>query len=452
MTSTTSYACHVGVAEADLTPQAPAFLFGYPRVPRMSTGVNDPLLASAIWIETAGRACLFIGCDLILLTKAMTTRLRASLAESLGLPTERIMISATHTHSGPVMSRMVSNAADPVVPDPDGAYLADVAAAIESAAHAARGSAEPATLRWATIESVGLGGNRRDPAGPTLPQWPVVYAERSADGTPLAAMSVCAMHPTVLHEDSTLISGDFPGLARQALKSAWGDRAVYLHHMGASGDQSPRHVTRANTMAEARRLGDLLAERLVDAKHTAQMLEPTLNAASVEVDLPMRDLPSVQDAMDRLAQAEARYRSLQAAGGPAARTAETDWFGAEETLTLAKAAAEGRLGDAVSACMPAEVQVIWLGEFCIVGWPGEVFVQYALDLQERAAGSGSSITPHVVTLANGDLQGYVVTEQAVREGFYEAGNAVFDGPESGRLLIDTTLGLLARMDRPGTPT
>jgi neutral ceramidase len=47
----------------------------------------------------------------------------------------------------------------------------------------------------------------------------------------------------------------------------------------------------------------------------------------------------------------------------------------------------------------------------------------------------------VISLANGELQGYITTEQAAEEGGYEASNAIF-APQSGQVLVEATLGLL----------
>jgi len=120
------------------------------------------------------------------------------------------------------------------------------------------------------------------------------------------------------------------------------------------------------------------------------------------------------------------------------RTAECDWFGAEETLTLARAAATGRLDALIGSVMPAEIMVMRVGPWSFVSWPGEISVEFALEVKARQPDC------YVVSLANGELQGYVVTEKAMREGRYEALNALFAGPESGRLLVEKTLELLAR--------
>jgi hypothetical protein len=40
-----------GAAVTDLTPAGSVFLFGYPHVPRWSTGVHDPLECAALYLR-----------------------------------------------------------------------------------------------------------------------------------------------------------------------------------------------------------------------------------------------------------------------------------------------------------------------------------------------------------------------------------------------------------------
>ena len=86
--------------------------------------------------------------------------------------------------------------------------------------------------------------------------------------------------------------------------------------------------------------------------------------------------------------------------------------------------------------MPAEIQLIRIGPWSFVAWPGEIFVEFALQIRSRHPNT------FVISLANGELQGYVVTEKAMRDGRYEALNALFAGPESGRFLVEKTMELL----------
>ena len=49
----------------------------------------------------------------------------------------------------------------------------------------------------------------------------------------------------------------------------------------------------------------------------------------------------------------------------------------------------------------------------------------------------------VISYANGELQGYLVTKEAAEEGGYESQNAIFKSPESGEMLVAKTLELLS---------
>jgi hypothetical protein len=271
----------------------------------------------------------------------------------------------------------------------------------------------------------------------------LVVRARGRDA-PLACMITYAMHPTVLHQDSTLISADFPGFTRQYLRAQklLPPSCPVLYHNGASGNQSPRHVTRANTFAEAQRLGEQLGAcvaRVIPGIAFSSQL--AIATRSVTVELEPRAIPELPVARANVASAAAHLAQLRRDQAPraAVRTAECASFGAEKSVVLAQARAEGRLEKAIQGCSPAELQVIGIGPWKFVTWPGEFFVEYALEVKARS--------PHtfVITLANGELQGYIVTPEAVAAGSYEAGNALFS-PANGRRVVDATLALLARRE------
>ena len=54
-----------GTCTLDISPDKPLFLAGYPRVERMSTGTHDPLLVSALCLESSGRSVLMLALDLL---------------------------------------------------------------------------------------------------------------------------------------------------------------------------------------------------------------------------------------------------------------------------------------------------------------------------------------------------------------------------------------------------
>jgi hypothetical protein len=428
-----------GAGAVDITPRNSPFLFGYPHVERYSTGIHDPLLSSALFLSDGDGSVVFVANDIIYVSKAMAQRCRTRIAAALGVPAGNILISATHTHSGPLTVETLSNEADPAVPDPDPETVQRVEDGIVAAATEAGQNARPARLGLAVADGSGVGTNRRDPDGPSDPDVPVLMVRTDDDAEPLALMLVCSMHPTVLHEDSALISGDFPATTRQFLQANHlGESCPVLHHTGPAGNQSPRHVTRGNTFEEAERLGSLLGESVARAiAGIRTSTDISLQARQAFVDLPRKPFPSVQEAEAHLDRAVRRLQDLRDAGAPRRdiRTAECDWFGAEEGVTLARAAQDGRLDERRQERLPAEVQVIGVGPWHFVGWPGEVFVEYALEVKARCADT------HLISLANGELQGYIVTPEAAAEKGYEASNAMFPA-ESGRILVETTCHML----------
>jgi hypothetical protein len=251
-------------------------------------------------------------------------------------------------------------------------------------------------------------------------------------------MLVYSMHPTVLHEDSTLISGDFPAAARSFLqKEVLGPGCPVIYHTGPEGNQSTRHEAKANSFAEAERLGTLLGRQIAAAfPDISFQAEAPLRVRREMIDLPRRRFPDIQSASQKMEEVRSRFRRLQSEGAARelVRTAECDWFGAEETLALAQAAAGGMLDRVYESFLPAEIQVLSIGGRNYAGWPGEVFIEYGLALKKQRPDT------YPICLANGILQGYVVTKEAADEGGYEASNALVHW-SGGTTLVDRTVRL-----------
>lgn len=437
--ATGSAALWAGAAVVDITPRGSVFLFGYPHVPRHSTGVHDPLECAALYLRSAEGGALFLANDLICFTKKFVATVRERIGVATGLPAAAIMITATHTHSGPLTADYLSNAADAVVPKADPAYLQWLADRMVEAATAAVHDAVPAEIGLVVARAEGVGSNRHDPSGPADPEVPVLIARALATREPIGCMVVYGMHPTVLHEDSTLISADFPYFARRWLgQAAVPASCPVIYHNGASGNQSPRHMTQANTFAEAQRLGENLGRAIARVIPSATFSPvAVIRCRQRFIDVAPRRFPAVAEAEEAVRRTRARFRQLQQenAARTAVRTAECDVFGAEETAELARAAVDGRLATAIQECVPAEIQAITVGPWTFVGWPGEFFVEYGLELKARAPGT------FLITLANGEIQGYIVTAEAAAKGVYESTNAVF-APHNGARFIASTLELL----------
>ena len=189
-----------GAAAVEITPRDAQFLYGYPHVARFSTGVHDPLFSSALFLSDGRTPLLLVANDVIFIGRQTADRVRERIERQTQVPAANTLITATHTHSGPMTADMLSNEADEAVPQTDPRYVAQLEDGIVQAAVEACRGARPVQLGLGVADGSCVGTNRHDPTGPSDPQVPVLIV-RDLDGrTFVAAMTVCAMHPTVLQD------------------------------------------------------------------------------------------------------------------------------------------------------------------------------------------------------------------------------------------------------------
>jgi len=432
-----------GFARRDISPQQPCFLVGYPHVERISTGIHDPLFASALCVECDGQAVLFISLDILFVTADWTRDCRENISRETGIPCDAIMIGATHTHSGPHTAAVLAWRDDPVVPPVDSHYLAFLREQTLAAALQAWNERVPSAAGWTTADVRGLaGGNRIDECGPEDPEAGLLMVRRVKDDRPLAVLSIYGMHPTVLHEDSTLVSSDFIGFTREVIEDAFpGVGLVYLN--GVCGNQSPRRVVTAQTFAEASRIGKALGERMIEALKKVEVFDSPCGVFSGTRTLRIegKQFPSVEEAHANLVRARAEFERLSTEGASSSRvrTAECTVFGAEEVLTLAKAEITGEADALREKYRYVDIQCIRVGDTFVVAWPGEFFVEYGIEFKRRA-----ETKAFVVTMANGELQGYVVTPEAEAGRGYEAQMSLLPA-SAGAEFVESSLALLQKL-------
>lgn len=438
----TSNKLMAGAANVDITPEEAHFLHGYPFVPRTSTGTHDALLSSALYLTDGKERVLFISNDIIYVNKELTARIRQRITGKTGIPASNILIAATHTHSGPVTVDLLISESDPIVPKVNKKYLDFfVKGAVEAGVQAVE-NAVPAELAFVIGDATGVGTNRHNPDGAKDMEVPaMVLCNKKAEY--IGCLLVCNMHPTILHEDSTLYSGDFPHFIRETLQHDWlGENCPVVYFTGTAGNQSPRHVTKENTFEEARRIGEIVANSLLSEFTKKPLFSSDISIAALqtETDLPKKEFPSVEWAEQNRNEKKERFESLKrnSDNPQETRTAEVNWFGSEELLFLAKKAQSNKLEDAYNSSLPAEIQVIKVGGFSFAAWSGEVFVEFGMELKKRF----KNIV--LITYANGELQGYITTKEANDKNFYEAGNSLFDY-KSGDILIEKTSELLKKL-------
>ena len=95
----------VGLAEIDITPDYPIRLSGFGFRRTESTGVTRPLHAKALAVAEPGRPpVLLLLVENCTIPARLVDTLVERLAESLPMARERVVVSCTHTHTGPMLA------------------------------------------------------------------------------------------------------------------------------------------------------------------------------------------------------------------------------------------------------------------------------------------------------------------------------------------------------------
>jgi len=400
-----------GQAQAVITPPVGTMLSGFEERDHGCEGVHDHLYARS-WVFSDGshHAALTL-LDLCTIDRAMVREIRGLVSEATGLRPEEMHFVCTHTHSGPVSMR---EAVDPTyLPAGDPALVAVLVRHIAGSVIAAWRSLREGRIGFGSGTLTTLCTNRRDPGLPMDPEVAVLRLEE-ADGRLAGVIVNFACHPTTLNRENYLVTRDYPGFMCDAIEAVKGGGVQAGFAQGAAGDISCRWTRRGNNFAEAARLGHMLAG---EALRVLEIIETTpeaeVRSLTADLEVPVRALPSLEEAERAEREATRRLEELKAAGAPygEVRTAYVSWQGANRTLRKVR---EGQPERIVT-----EVGLLSLGGRRIAFLPGEAFTRTGLELK-AALGPGTL----VMAYAN-DSMGYLVPPEEV-DGSYESGASFLD--------------------------
>ena len=427
----------VGGAQVDITPPKGMPMAGYYSV-RLNEGVHDPLYAKAIVFEAGGKKAAMVSCDLVAIPREFVLEARAIISRETGVPGENVIVSATHTHTGPEMglrlkgvdqkTMQLATAYHKRLPGLIAKSVADAEAKLTAAKISAGvGHVDSvAFIRrfWMQDGTVGWNPGKRNPkiVRPTAeidPSLPVVFFQ-TPDNDPLTVYVNYANHLDTV--GGMEFSKDYPHVLAQSLGTVFGGDLVTLFTIGTAGNVNHIDVNTATPQkghGEAARIGTILAGETLETLRHMETLDPrTLQVSSRIVPLSTPELEKDKAWADGIV---ARYGTDQAA-------AFYEQVYAFKTLDVLNQ--QGKPYE-------AEVQVISLGDqIAWVALPGEVFVELGKSIK-----IGSPFPYTIVTeLANG-LIGYIPNREAYPQGAYEVISArVAAG--SGEKLVDAAIDLL----------
>ena len=427
-----------GSAAVKITPPSGTPMAGY-YYDRGADGVHDDLFAKAIVFEKDGARVAVISCDLIAVPAEIVSKVRSLVEKTTGISPDRVMVSATHSHTGPVMPKKIDRYKN-LNNETYVKYLSELPGLIAESARLANSALVISRLSIGKGYEETISFNRRffmtdgtvgwnpgkmnpeiiKPAGPIDPEVFVLYAE-TPEGKPVSTYVNFAVH--LDNVGGTDISADMPYTLSTILGQVKGKDMVTLFAQGCAGNINHINVKTKDPQkghGEAKRIGTVLSGEVLKTYTRLKPLDITRISAKREIvklqlpDISPEELPEAQEVISRTGKADA-----------------------PKFLELVNAHKVVDVLDRKGEPLDAEIQVIALGEQCaIVSLPGEIFTEIGMYIKSR------SPFPYtmVIELANGSI-GYVPDRKAFIEGNYEPVSARC-AAGSGEILAERALKLL----------
>ena len=91
----------LGTASINITPSVGTWMGGYGARIHGATDIHDDLYAKVMVFSDGETKAAIVTCDLVGITEESTAAVRAQVEEQTDIPGNHVMITCSHTHSGP---------------------------------------------------------------------------------------------------------------------------------------------------------------------------------------------------------------------------------------------------------------------------------------------------------------------------------------------------------------
>ena len=430
----------LGTASINITPSVGTWMGGYGARIHGATDIHDDLYAKVMVFSDGETKAAIVTCDLVGITEESTAAVRAQVEEQTDIPGNHVMITCSHTHSGPSTREWRYDAPF------NNAYMHELERKLA-------GGVQVANRRLQSVVA-GLGAgafplavNRRlTTDGKTemrvnsegvVDHTVSVLRFDAEDGTPLATAFHYACHSTSMGASNYAFSADYSGGAKAFVEQTYGGGHTAAFILGCCGNIRPNFTSdgsrfRSATFDELESVWRGLGAEVVNVRETIECAPlDGVSVAQRVVTVPLRDVHDISYFQEAL---------------------ETDiWpdtndsVGRDSMKWVRNRIAEFE-ADTASYEPQAEIQVIRVGNLVFASFPGEVFLEFGLAVKERVKNELGLEALHV-ELANGMI-GYVPTADAIPLGGYEvnayrhgAQNPAGYSGDAEALFVDTAVEL-----------
>ena len=443
----------IGTTVASITPDQPIALQGQMHT-RIGSTVDAPLEVSVVALESVEGAnsldrAILVSCDVCYTPMTVVQQVRAQLSRLLPeFDTEKLFLTSTHTHTGPVFEDGMYNLPAEGVMLPS-KYTKFFAQRVAEAAAQAWKNRQPGAVSWGLGHAV-VGHNRRAVyadgtakmyGATTVPEFRAIegYEDHTVEtlffwnqeGT-LVATAVNFACTAQEVEGKSTVDADFVHPMRTALRAKYGDQLAVLAWIGSAGDQSPHLMFRQQAEDRMRELRKLSRTEEI-GRRLVQAVEEALEGAKQDI---RSDVPLIHKV--EVLKLPARMVTEQELAEAQAQVAELAKDPAQQRIMLWHQAVVDRYHEQQpSKTQEAEVHVLRIGDIAVATNPFELFLDFGIQMKSRSP----ALQTFVIQLVHG--AGYLPTADAVRGGGYSAIVESSEvGPEGGQVLVDKSLELI----------
>ena len=419
-----------GAAKRSIVPPFPTHMGGFGDRNETFTGVSMPVYARALVCDNGDTRLAFVTTDICYVLRDLVDVVRERTREKTAIPAENVLVCSTHSHSGP--SEMLRGS--PEEHERLQSFLADQI--VEAVSEAVK-NLRPAKLGFAYGELHGITKNRQQQNSIVVdPQVGVLRVQEADSRDIIATLINFTGHPVILGSDNTLISGEYPGQTEQTVEEVLGGVALFAQ--GACGDVTMERS--GPPYEEVKRVGRLVAGEVIKTAELIRVEDNTTLASKfLPVELGLRPRPTVSETTEALASARKALAEAEAASVPTERLAQLKESVDKAQQEAQTAAYLKERAAAYDAAGHGSTHLMQIGPLVIVGIPGELFVEYALEMKQRVRQAKDR--PLIVVGYANDLIGYIVTPRAKYTGGYEQRVARVD-EHAGRALTEASMRLV----------
>jgi hypothetical protein len=280
-----------GFATADITPPLNLEMAGFgPFLERKATSVHDPLMAHVMVLAVDGKRVAVVDCDVAGVTLDFTRNVRTLVEAGTGIPGQHVLVSATHTHSGPAIPHWIGWGKQ------DEAYLSGLPQKVAQAVIAAARNLQPVEVYYGEVPVEGIGENREYPGGPVDKELRVLEFKH---GDKVVGFIVHhSVHNVLFSELMHAYTADLTGVGiAKVLKDYPGAVGIYLQ--GSCGDINPKPAHEINNASPEKCVQMLEHSSDLFAGYVRQALKSASPMQVKQIDMETKEISLPEVPTDR---------------------------------------------------------------------------------------------------------------------------------------------------------